>query len=75
MILPTKHVRPEASLLGVGAVILEEIGHPQTISRLWDKVRVTPEVRSFDRFVVALGFLYAIGVVDYREGFIQRSQP
>ncbi len=40
MILPTKHITLERSLLGVGAEILVIIKkRPETMSGLWDKIR------------------------------------
>ena len=39
MILPTKHVRPDRALIGVGAEVLEILKRPMTMSRLWDEVR------------------------------------
>src|SRR5260370_4188117 len=39
MILPTKHVRPDRALIGVGAEVLEILKRPMTTSRLWDEVR------------------------------------
>jgi ABC-3C biological conflict system middle component len=72
VILPNKHVSAEASLIGIGAVILGHVRGGQTVSRLWERVRAVPEVRTFDRLVIALDFLYAIGAVEYQDGLIRR---
>ncbi len=40
MILPTKHVRGDRALIGVGGEILRLLRQPMTVSRLWDEVRV-----------------------------------
>jgi len=73
MILPTKHLSPRHSLLGVGAVIVGRLDAPRTISSLWDAVRDDPDVRTFKRFVLALDLLFALGVLDYQEGLLQRG--
>lgn len=73
MILPTKHISVRNSLLGVGAVLLKYLERPQTVTILWEKVRKLPEVGTFERFSLALDFLYAIGAVEYDEDLIRRA--
>lgn len=75
MILPTKHVSTERSLLGLGALLLRALDIPRTVTALWHKVREIPEVGSFDRFVLALDLLYAMGAVDLNEGLIRKRTP
>lgn len=78
MILPTKHIRPERSLLGVGAEILEALRRPMTVSALWDRVR---EGRAtgpgaaigYSWFVLALDMLYLIGTVEHQDGVLRRK--
>ena len=73
MILPTKHVSAEHSLLGVGALVLSRLGRPRTVSALWEDVRPSSQVATFERFSLALDLLYAIGAVDFRDGLLQRT--
>ncbi len=73
MILPTKHISEEQSLLGVGAVILREITTPQTTTSLWEKVRSHKAVGTFERFVLALDMLHITGVIQLSDGMIERS--
>jgi len=73
MILPTKHLPPRKSLLGVGARLLGALARPQTESALWAHVREDPEVATFERFVLALDLLYAIGAIDLKDGLLQRG--
>jgi hypothetical protein len=73
MILPTKHITPQRSLLGVGALILKHLRGAQTITRLWESVLVYPEVATFERFVLALDLLYSIGVVEIKDGLLQKT--
>lgn len=39
MILPDKNIKLEYSLLNCGALILDEIREPKTISLLWEQVK------------------------------------
>lgn len=72
MILPTKHISTRNSLLGVGAIILEHLYYPRTVTSLWDAVSTMPEVATFERFVLALDLLYMIGAVEMDEGLLHR---
>ena len=73
MILPTKHLPPKRSLLGVGGALIQQLESPRTVTALWDASRTIPEVGSFERFVLALDFLFAIGAVTLREGLLTRE--
>jgi hypothetical protein len=57
MILPSKHIDAERSLLGVGAVILGYLDQPKTVTGLWEKVRNLPQIGTFERFTLANDFL------------------
>ena len=72
MILPTKHISAKHSLLGVGGLIVNAMGQGKTVSALWDRVRGDQNVRTFQRFVLALDLLYLMGVVEYSEGLVRR---
>lgn len=74
MILPTKHISPQHSILGAGATILQYLDSPQTVSALWERVRAFPETRVYWRFVSALDLLFAIGVLDLTDGLIVRHK-
>lgn len=73
MILPTKHVSEAESLLGAGALLLNELDQPRTVNELWEAVR-GDEIASFDRFVLAAEMLYVIGVVDFRNGLLEKHR-
>ncbi|TAJ44084.1 ABC-three component system middle component 6 [Methanofollis fontis] len=73
MILPSKHISEEQSLLGVGAVLLYCLEQPQTVTSLWDKVRDDPSVGTYERFVLALDLLHITGVINLSQGMIQRE--
>ena len=72
MILPTKHVSAQHSLLGAGATILQYLDSPQTITALWEQVRVSPNIEAYERFVLTLDLLFAIGALDLFDGLIMR---
>lgn len=74
MILPTKHIAVEDSLLGAGAIILQELARPQTVSRLWDRLRTNPTINNFNRFSLALDFLFAIGAIELSNDLIKRME-
>ena len=70
MILPTKHLKPERSLLGVGSIILQELRVPATAFSLWEKVKSNPVIGTFERFSLGVNFLYIIGAVAFDGGQI-----
>ena len=74
MILPTKHVNLSQSLLGLGAKVLQELDRPQSPSRLWERVRAVDEVPSYQRYLLALDFLYACDALDLERGLLKRKR-
>ncbi|MEI9478438.1 MAG: ABC-three component system middle component 6 [Deltaproteobacteria bacterium] len=74
MILPTKHISVQYSLLGAGAAILRRLDSPETVTALWERVRTEPEIDVYWRFVLSLDLLFAIGVLDFKDGLIARLQ-
>ena len=73
MILPTKHINPLDSLLGVGALILERLKTTKTVTQLWDEMRDLPQVVTFERLVLGLDLLYLMGLVELDGGVIRRA--
>ncbi|MDE0268189.1 MAG: hypothetical protein OXI96_04015 [Acidimicrobiaceae bacterium] len=79
MILPTKHLRPDRALIGVGAEILDRLDNPVTVSRLWDDIRSQRSVDSrtppidYKWFILALDMLYIFGAVDMDNDMIHRN--
>lgn len=70
MILPSKHIDTRHSLLGLGAEILLSLPRPSTVTGLWDRMRHTKGVATFERFAQALALLHAVGAVDFRGGLL-----
>lgn len=71
MILPTKHLTPGQSLIGVAAELLEHVNRPRTVNQLWELVRENESVGTFDRFVLALDVLFLVGAVELHAGRIR----
>lgn len=75
MILPTKHIPADQTLLGVGAVLLPYLTEARTVSSLWETTRKNAAVGTFDRFVLALDLLHMLGAVELRrDGMLVRAQ-
>ena len=75
MILPTKHIPAEQTLLGAGAAIFSELSQPRTVTALWESVRESKAVGTFERFVLAVTMLYALRAVRFESGVIVRVSP
>ena len=80
VILPTKHLSEEKSLLRVGGDILLLLDTPKTVSRLWIEVRNMRADRSatssitFSWFVLALDLLFILRAVEYSSGRVGKAQ-
>lgn len=72
MILPTKHITVDDSLIGLGALLLSHLDQPATVSVLWQEVRETPQIATFERFTLTLDLLYLMNAIEYRDGNILR---
>lgn len=80
MILPSKHLTQSRALIRVGAEILSQLDEPRTVSELWERARSTRLSKaselplSFDWFILALTFLYAIFAVEMNDGVIAKAR-
>lgn len=76
MILPTKHLLSQDSLIGIGGLIIARIGNSgTTVSRLWEQVHDIREVGTYERFILALDSLFLLGVLDLESGLIVKKEP
>lgn len=73
MILPTKHLREDEVLLGIGAQLLLLLSNSDDFSRLWEKAKKLPNVATFERFILALDLLFILGMVELTAGKIVRT--
>jgi hypothetical protein len=74
MILPTKNIKMQYSLLGCGAIILEKLIDRDTVSAVWEKVSVEDALLNYDKFVLTMDFLFMIGAIEYSNNLIVRCQ-
>lgn len=72
MILPDKTIKLKYSLLGAGSVILKKLEIPQTVSSLWERVKNFDEIKTFDKYLLILDFLYMLNLIDFKEGLLKR---
>lgn len=81
MILPSKHLPEDRSLVYLGGEILCLLSGPKTVSRLWDEIKKSRGGQdathgiTFDWFVLALDFLFTVGAIDHERGRVWRAQP
>lgn len=79
MILPTKRLPQDRTLLFVGAQVLELLKTPSTVSRVWDQLKAQRDPLqgyrniSYDWFVLALSFLFTSGAVELSRGRLRRT--
>jgi hypothetical protein len=77
MLMPTKHIRTENALIGVGAELLSLLDREKTASRLFydlqeDRRKNDLATVQFDWFLLALDFLFTIGAVRFDSGLIKK---
>lgn len=78
MILPTKHIPPERSLIYVSSEVLSLINGKPSVSSLWNAMckKHKEELRfgdvPFDWFILSLDLLYLMGVIEEKNGLIAR---
>ena len=73
MILPTKHIRSEESLIGVGAYLLSHLSEQLTVSSLWERVKGNSSIATYERFILALDLLFSLGAIELERGLIRRQ--
>ena len=79
MILPSKHMRADRALIGVGAEVLHVLRAPMTVSKLWDEIRprrsadAANPVVDYRWFVLALDLLYMLRAIEFDRGLIRRA--
>ena len=80
MILPTKKLTQDRTLLFVGAQILQLLRTPTTVSRLWDDLKAQRDPVlgyrhvPYDWFVLALSFLHSTGAIELSRGRLRRAK-
>lgn len=75
MLLPDKYIPLEDTLPSLGKLLYEKLRFPLPPYQLWDKVESKREVGTYERFIYALDFLYALGLIELENGFLRRVRP
>lgn len=75
MILPTKHLPVDRSLIVIGAEIVELLDEPKSVSRLWLDFQKSYEQHharlSFDWFTLAVAMLFTVEAVELKGNRLQ----
>jgi len=77
MLMPTKHIKTENALIGVGAEVLALLDRDKTVSRLFidlqeDRRENELSTIHFDWFLLAMDFLFSIGVIRFESGLVKK---
>lgn len=75
MILPSKGISRERSLIGIGSFILANIDTPRSSSELWHSYNKDQSSGyiSFEWFCLAISLLFSMGLVDVIGGLLGRG--
>lgn len=80
MILPTKHLSQDRSLLNVGARVLRHLKQPKSVSALWEELprfgkaeKSQGSELAYDDFVLTLDLLFLIGAIEMVKGQLTRK--
>jgi hypothetical protein len=78
MILPTKHLPIERSLIAIGADLLGLLDEPKSVSKLWLDFQTLNDQRdlrlTFDWFSLAISMLFAIGALEQKDRRLVRRE-
>lgn len=77
MLMPTKHIKAENALIGVGGEVLELLEEEKTVSRLFYDLQEHRQTRElptihFDWFLLAVDFLFLVGAIRFEEGVLRK---
>ena len=72
MILPNKFIEEKDSLLYVGALLLNKLDVPTSVSELWNQVNDNKSVNNYERFIIALDMLYILNLIELKNEKIRR---
>jgi hypothetical protein len=73
MILPNKYTREEDALIGIGAILLNELSSAMFLSTLWEKAKVHNNIGNFEQFILGLDLLFMMGLVNIKNNEISRE--
>jgi nitrogen fixation protein FixH len=61
--------------MGNGALLLQRLNRPKTVVGLWHEARQLSAISTFQRFVLTLDFLFAVGAISMENGLIVKNRP
>ena len=70
--MPSKYLKEDEALVGVGALLLQYIDGSPNLSNLWEDVKNNHSVATFERFILALDFLFLLGLIDIKDNNVMR---
>ncbi|QQA42580.1 ABC-three component system middle component 6 [Pelagovum pacificum] len=77
MLMPTKHIKTENALIGVGAEVLALLEREKTVSTLfrdlqdWRRDNELPTIH-FDWFLLSLDFLFSVKAIRFEAGILKK---
>ncbi|WP_395476629.1 ABC-three component system middle component 6 [Rickettsia endosymbiont of Pantilius tunicatus] len=74
MILPTKFIEEEDTLLQVGIDLLEILGKQLDIAKLWQEAKDIPSIATYERFILGLDLLFCFGLIDIENNLLMRKK-
>lgn len=74
MIMPSKYLREDEALIGVSAALLPLVEKDGNLTAIWESAKKIDSIGNFERFILALDFLYLLGLVDLHNNKILRVQ-
>jgi hypothetical protein len=74
MILPSKFLRENEALVGVGGILLQRLEGRRNNATLWEDVKTNHAVATLERFILALDFLFLLGLIDIKGNAIMRVE-
>ncbi len=66
MIMPNKYMSENEALIGVGSVLLKHLSIEISLTDLWESVKDTSCIATFERFVLGLDLLFVLGLVEIK---------
>jgi hypothetical protein len=80
VLTPTKNLHEDKTIIKIGARVLSILTSPSSLSSIWESYLQVQKQDSnnilciqFDTFILALDFLYMIGVIEYQDDLLWRS--
>ena len=77
MILPTKRLSPNKSLIIIAGRISNILKYPHTLSSLWEEFKEKYSVKeeiyiTYDWFILALDLLFMMDIIKFEANFISK---